>query len=212
MTEEQVTIEFTKKVKRGMFNPVQRHLTDPTLAEDRLQDAICQTWRMYRSYALDKGKVLDDGILVHSCRQRATDLARAFVPAGGRQQSLDVMSPVAYRAGKVEVLRLDGINLENDNDLPWCPQVGWAEEEALRPERNLNSALDLEAWLGDLTHRDRHLLEAKAAGIETTKTAADLDLPYGVAYRRGKELGKELAARAGVRIRQSRRSASTARS
>ena len=210
MTESEVNLEFTDKVRRGMFNPVQRHLTDPILAEDRLQDAICQTWRMYRSYALDKGKVLDDGILVHSCRQRATDLARAFVPAGGRQPSLDVMSPVAYRAGKVEVLRLDGINLENDNDLPWCPQVGWAEEEALRPERNLNSALDLEAWLGDLTHRDRHLLEAKAAGIDTTQIAADLGQPYGVVYRRQKKLGRELAARAGVRIRQSGRRASTA--
>lgn len=75
MTQQQVRSTFDEKLKRGMFEPVARWITGLD-AEDRLQDGICQTYEMYARYAVEKDKVLDDGILVHSCRLRLVDLGR----------------------------------------------------------------------------------------------------------------------------------------
>ena len=128
-----------------------------------------------------------------------------FVPGGRRRRSQDVLDPRAYRDGKVQVLRINGIaddqNAEGDKSL----QVGLAEEMAASPERKINSAIDLEAWIGGLTFRDQALMERKMAGFETSQTAHELGLPYGRTWRREKQLGQELAQRAGVRIGPRRR-------
>ena len=76
MTHAEINSLFTDKVRRGIFKPVARHLTDEATAEDRLQSAICMTWLMFARYAAERNVVLSDGILVHSCRQRAVDLDR----------------------------------------------------------------------------------------------------------------------------------------
>ena len=200
MTDQQVGSHFTDLVERGVFRPLLRHFNDPDLGEERLQEGIAFAWTLARRTAAEEGRMADTALLVHHAALRARELRRTIVPADGRQPSRDVMSPAAYREGHVEVLRLDGIALESEDDLPWCPAVGWANEDVTNPERHVNSAVDLDAWLSELTHRDRHLMEAKAAGYETTRIAADLGLKYGVVYRRQKKLGRELAVRAGVRI------------
>ncbi len=52
-------------VRSGMFEPVARWIIGPD-AEDRRQDGVCQTYEMFERYALERDKVLDDAILVHS--------------------------------------------------------------------------------------------------------------------------------------------------
>jgi hypothetical protein len=62
MTEQEINERFTAKVRRGVFRPVARHLTNLAEAEDRLSDAIAQVWWMYRCYAVERGQAhfLDD--------------------------------------------------------------------------------------------------------------------------------------------------------
>jgi hypothetical protein len=199
MTEKEINEQFTAKIEKGIFKPVARHLTNMASAEDRLQDSICQVWMMFRRYA-KRGKVLPDAILVFSCRQRAVDLARHFVPADGTWRNQDVMDPRCFRDGKAELLRLDGVcddqNAEGDRTL----EIGLADELCQSTERKMNSAMDLEQWVGGLAFRDQALMAGKMAGFETTRLAHDLSLPYGVTYQREKQLGHELARRAGVSI------------
>ncbi len=69
MTQQELRSSFNDKVKRGIFSPVARHITNLADQEDRLQEAICMTFEMAARYA-ERGQVLNDAILVHSCRQR----------------------------------------------------------------------------------------------------------------------------------------------
>ena len=103
MTQEEVNSAFADKLNRKIFHPVKRHIKIDHEAEDRWQDAVAQTWAMYSRYARDKDTVLDDAILVHSCRQRATDLGRRFVGnMGASCTNQDVLDPRAYRDGHVK--------------------------------------------------------------------------------------------------------------
>lgn len=197
MQAEEISRAFDAKVRRGMFAPVARHILRHPEPEDRLQDAICQTWEMYHRYA-ERGVVLDDAILVHSCRQRAVDLARHFVPADG-QRYHDAFDQRAYREGKVEVLRLDGLPEDQDEERPQM-QIGLALEMCASPEKKINSALDLDAWLDSLSAQDYSLLEGRMAGYELERLGHDLGWSGPTTCRRVKKLGQELATRAGVRI------------
>jgi hypothetical protein len=211
MTDKEINTAFEEKVKRGIFKPVHRRLSNAPTVEDRMQDALALTWAMFKRYA-QRGRVLDDAILVLKCRYCACDLARQFVPADGSWRNQDVMDVRAFRDGRVQVLRIDGVvddqNVEGDRAL----QVGLAEEMAASPERKMNSALDLESWIGELTFRDRAIMQRKMEGYETTRVAHELGLPYMATYRREKQLGKELASRAGVRVQTGRRRRGTPRS
>lgn len=107
MQMEEINAAFTEKVKAGMFNPVARHLTNPDTAEDRMQEALALTWEMYRDRIVNRDLVLDDGILVHACRQRACDLSRQLVRANGTHRYRDAMNERAYRYRGAEIMCLD---------------------------------------------------------------------------------------------------------
>ena len=194
-----IKTEFEEKVRRGIFRPVARHLTNPNTAEDRMQEAVCMTWDTYRRYAEEKGKILDDALLVHICRLKATDLDRHFVPANGRRRR-DVMNPRCYHAGEVEVLRLDMV-AEDAEGYGYCPQpIGFAEEGLMSPERKWASALDLEDWLEELPERDQTIMTGKMLGETNGEIGAEVGLSHSSVCRRAKELGLKLAARAGILI------------
>jgi hypothetical protein len=200
MTQTEINKNFDDKVRRGIFNPVARHLSDPSTAEDRLQTAICMTWAMYLRYISEKGKVLSDGVLVHSCKQRAVDLNRHFTPTTSHCRNQDVLDPRAYRDEKVEVLRLTGPDTNDFREGDRGVQIGYAEAMAIRPERNLNSAIDLQTWLDEQTSRDQLILSKKAEGHTYGEIAKDLSMSYSKVYERSKTLGMKLAARAGFKI------------
>ena len=190
-----------------MFNPVLRHLTDENTAEDYLQDAVCQTWQLYCRNAEQKGKILDDALLVHACKLRAIDLSRRFVGSNGtHNRNQDVLDKRPYRDGKVKVLRIDGFADEQGPDGDRQVQIGWAEAMSITPEREMNSALDLEAWIGDLPFKDQGLMKLKYLGHTCRDVTDKLDLPYMHTYRRIRQLGHELADRVGVNNKQGAKS------
>jgi hypothetical protein len=200
MTEAEINAAFSEKVQRGMFAPIARFLTNADTAEDRMQEALALTWEMYKDRILNRGLVLDDGILVHACRQRAVALDRTLVRSGGTRRLEDAMDPRAYQRGRVEVLRLDAWVEDDSVDEGHPHQLGLAEEFCSSPERKLNSAIDLEDWLDGLSARDYSLLAGRMAGYELERIGHDLGYSVPTTCRRVKKLGLELAARAGVRI------------
>lgn len=200
---DSINATFANKVRRGIFNPVARYVTGFPDSEDRLQDAVAQTWQLYRRNA-EAGRILDDALLVHHCKLRAIDTGRSIVPAEGIRCQ-DVYDPRAYRSGKVEVLRLHA----NSDD---AESIGLAVEEQSTPERRLLSAIDLEAWVDGLDEADRQLVSYKHLGMSTGDVAAETGSDYWHTYRRERQLGQALADRVGVAVpRKRKRSASTVR-
>ena len=202
MTRQELNERFDQKVRSGMFRPILRHLTDENTAEDYLQDAVCQTWQLYCRNAEQKGKILDDALLVHACRLRAVDLSRRFVGSDGAQNRCqDVLDKRPYRDGKIQVLRIDGFQDDQTPDGDRQVQIGWAEVTSTMPEPEMLSAMDLERWVGGLAFKDQDLMKLKYLGNGYREITGKLGLPYQHTYRRIRQLGHELADRAGVEIR-----------
>lgn len=64
----------------------------------------------------------------------------------------------------------------------------------------MNSALDLEEWLEELSGRDYSIMQARMAGYSLPRIASDLGVSTSTVFARAKKLGLELAGRAGVHI------------
>ena len=205
MTQEQITTQFAAKVARGIFNPVARHLKGPE-AEDRLQEGLALTYESYRHYILDHGKVLEDGILVHSCRQRAVDLTRHFVKTD-YQPRRDVLHPLNFKNGQVQVLRLDGLVNEDGEfveETTAAFTIGLGEATSTDPTDKLLSAIDLQAWLEELPDADQELLALRLAGSTLKEVATHLRISITAAFERLRTLGRELAYRSGLPVPSSR--------
>jgi len=149
---------FEDKIRRGIFKPIERHLHED-IREERMQEALGLTWRLYAEQA-ERGEILDDALLVHACKLRAIDLSRYVAQCDGGQRKRDVFDLRNYLAGRVEVLRLDGLyeeedddgekhRLENKQEKP--VSIGFAEVRCNNPLRKIHSAIDLTAWLAQLS-------------------------------------------------------------
>jgi hypothetical protein len=117
---------------------------------------VCMTFEMAARYA-ERGQVLNDAILVHSCRLRAVDLGRRFV-RDDAQPARDALHPLNYAKGKVEVYRLDGM-LDDDGGFLAQDEVealvpGLATALQVNPQRDIISAVDLEVWIASLPEGD----------------------------------------------------------
>jgi DNA-directed RNA polymerase specialized sigma24 family protein len=152
---------------------------------------------MYERYA-SRGELLEDAILVHSCRLRATDPSRHFVPCEGYQRKRDVLDPRNYLEGTVEVLHFGEVVDEVDG----APvHIGFAELDSTNPTKQIVSAISLEEWLETLAPRDRELIELRAAGYDLEESAERLGWSATAVCRRVKQLGEELAEHAGMQSR-----------
>ena len=107
----------------------------------------------------------------------------------------------------MEVLRLDDLHEEQDEgeghrldkrDKPMS--FGFAEARCSNPTRNLNSAVDIVAWLAELPAEDRHMLELRAAGFTLEETADEVGVPLTAVFANCRRLGLALAERAGIPI------------
>ena len=192
--------EFEKKIKRGIFNPVARLLPED-VREDRLQDAIAQTWAMYERYA-QRGELLDDAILVHSCGLRATDASRYYVPCDGYQRKRDALDPRNFMEGHVELLRFGDFDADDEHRGPDEDEepvgFGLAEATSSNPTRRILSAINLTAWLAELPVEDRHMLELRAAGHGLEEIAEKMGISTSNIFARCKRLGLALAEHAGI--------------
>ncbi len=180
MDESTARAAFACKVRRGIFAPVERHLSERARADDRLQEAIAMTWDLYRRHALE-GRVLDDALLVHHCRLRAIDTRRTFVPGERRRRGDDVLNPRAYTAGKADVVSLE--------------DLGRSTRGRYNPEREVHSALDLRGWMDELVDRDVVIVEGKLMGKTLGEIADEIGMSISGTLRRARMLGKELAGR-----------------
>jgi DNA-directed RNA polymerase specialized sigma24 family protein len=146
---------------------------------------------------------MEDALLVRACHMRAIDLGRRLAGAQGARPRSDVYDERNYNAGRVEVLRLDGLRDWDDGDQEQA-LFGWAEPDAISPARMLASAVDLERWLGQLDPADRLLLALRQAGHTQGGIGAAMGRSTSAVFKRLRELGQELAKVAGVEVETGR--------
>jgi hypothetical protein len=185
MDQEVARKMFDEKVRRGIFNPVFRHV--PFDAEDRMQDALGLTWRLFAQHAAD-GELLDDALLVHSCRLRAIDLSRHVAGGCSKRDALDPRNRMV-----VELVHIDG------------GDIGWAEPFDANPLKKIISALDLGLWVSGLDEQDRRLLELRMAGHTLEEIGGELDMSTSTVCKRCRELGQVLALETGTTFTCERR-------
>lgn len=193
MDQEVARKLFDEKVRRGIFNPVFRHV--PFDAEDRMQDALGLTWRLFAQHAAD-GEVLDDALLVHCCRLRAIDPSRHVAGGSSKRDALDPRNRAV-----VELVNVD------------TGDLGWAEPFAANPQKKIISALDLAVWVSALDDADRRLLELRMAGHTLEEIGEELGVSTTTVCKRCRELGQALALETGMPFdcdRRCRRSATPA--
>ena len=178
---------FAEKVAAGIFNPVGRHLRED-IRDDRLAEGVALTFEMFMRYA-ERGVVIDDALLVHSCHMRAIDLSRRVAGADGAQPKRDVYDERNYVDGKLEVLHL-GLELGDDG-------IGFAAAMTHNPTNFIVSALNLEDWLDGLCEEDRLLLALRQAGHTLNEIGLQLAASTSAVCARLHALGHELAARIG---------------
>ena len=63
--------------------------------------------------------------------------------------------------------------------------MGFAEALASNPARKIRSAIDLESWIGELSHRDRYIMAARMAGYSPTSASPGTWRRWGCATAAG---------------------------
>jgi len=102
-----------------------------------------------------------------------------------------------YKAGHVEVLHLDG-ELGDEEDEGFV--LALTDVEMGHPARWLVSAIDLETWLSRLAAGDQLILRLRRAGHTLDEIAKTTGKSITAVLHRLRELGRELAERAGLEL------------
>lgn len=186
---------FAEKIERGIFRPVARHLRED-LVEDRLAEGVGMAFAQYVR-SCDRGAPMSDALLVQACHLRAIDLGRRLAGADGAQPKRDVMDERNYKTGHVEVLHLDG-EFGDEDDEGFI--LALTEVEMANPARWLVSAIDLETWLSQLSAEDQLILRLRRAGHTLDEIAKTTGRSITAVLQRLRELGRELAERADVKL------------
>jgi len=190
-------VEFGDKVQRRLFEPVRQLLH--VEQDDRMQEGIGMTWEQYLGKEEKTGEVMDDALLVHVCRQKATDFSRHLVR---RTHTLrDASDPRNYHLGRTELLHLDGLpdedgayRAEGDTSI----QLGLALHLSENPVEKLVSAIDLLDWLRSMEPEDLELLGLRQYGFTLEEIAKASGCSTTQVFSRLKALGLALADRAGI--------------
>jgi hypothetical protein len=211
-----IRLEFERKIKRGIFVPVARFVHE-NLREDQMQEAIGFTWLQYKQHA-ENGEILDDALLVHICRLRATDLGRRLACGDRRRRRRDAFDQRNFNRRRVELWSLgDYATLFEENppadNTEASSDIGRARSKALNPTNRIIGAISLNEWLDSLDTEDRELIELRAAGYDLDEIAGRLGSSRFEICRRVKKLGLSLAEHADmpdmVRRRQSTQATAT---
>ena len=196
------TDRFEELFKAGLFDSVRRTLTNEVEADDRMAEGVAHAWREYRRRA-ERGQDTDPALLKHICRQRAQAIGRRIV-CDRTWRCRDAYDARAYRDGHVALLRFTGLADDRDDDQEQT-LVEASMQRRQDPEDWLISALDLEAWIADLTPEDRGLIFNRMSGSTLSEIATELHVDTSTACKHIHRLGLDLAERAGVEIRKSNR-------
>jgi hypothetical protein len=192
---------FETMVRGGVFKPVERFVCRDHDAEDRVAEGLGGTWKWYaRQVAL--GREPDLALIRHCCRMRTIDRSHRL-DSGDRSHWLRDVYQVQGRHG-VELRRLQLVDDEDDR-VDQDAALGLAEAGAQDPTPKLDSALDLQGWLGTLSARDRTMLAMRNAGHGLVAIGNKLRCTSSTVHKHCRELGAELARRADIEIEPKRR-------
>jgi hypothetical protein len=192
---------FARLVESGALRACERHVAGAYDAQDRIAEGIGLTWRWYQQ-EIARGNNPDLALIRHACHMRTVDRSHRLDSGDHRHWPQDVYH-MQGRSG-VELRRLQLLDHEDDR-VEQDPNVGLAEAGCQDPTEKLDSALDLEAWLGRLSARERTLLAMRQAGHGLEAIGKKLKATSSTIWKHSQELGAELAERAGVKIEKKRR-------
>ena len=196
---------FEDIVRSGALRVCERAVHYSTDRDDRVQEGLAFAWQWFSQQAM-LGHTPDTALLVHACKLRTKDRGRRFVCGDRSRWQNDVYN----RQGRgTELRRLDGVaDLRDDDDQDRHeedPSLGLARMGINNPERNLLSAMDLVAWTDTLSPSDQRMLEMRYQGHGLDEVGKVAGRSVAGVFRRCRQLGLELAERAGVEIFPTRR-------
>ncbi|MBI5499787.1 MAG: hypothetical protein HY907_06060 [Deltaproteobacteria bacterium] len=195
---------FEEIVRSGAMRVCERPVYYAADREDRVAEGVAHCWAWYRHQSL-LGNSPDVALVVHVARLRTTDRTRRFVSGDGTRWGEDVY--VQQERG-VELRRLDGVHDHDDGDDEERHEdlsLGLARLGVSNLEANLASSIDLRDWLDSLPSSDEEMIEMRGAGHELHEIAKATGRSVPTICRRIRDLGVELAERAGVPVPHGRR-------
>lgn len=195
--------QFEELIRSGALKACERHVAGAHDAQDRIAEGLAMCWVWY-SKQVALGRTPDLALVRHCCKLRTVDRSHRL-DSGDRRRWQQCVYQVQGRSG-VELRRL---RLADDADdrLDDDPAVGLAAAGAQDPTPRLDSALDLQRWLVTLSARDRTMLMMRNAGHGLAAIGDKLKCTSSTVHKSCRDLGMELARRAGIEVepRQRRR-------
>jgi len=192
---------FQAIVASGALKACERHVAGAYDSDERIAEGLAMTWDWYRKQ-IALGRDPELALVRHCCKCRTVDRSHRLDSGDRRHWTSDVYAKQGRNG--VELRRLQLVDLEDDR-VEQDPNLGLAEPGCQDPTEKLDSAIDLEAWLKHLSARDRTLLAMKQAGYGLEEIGRKLKTTSSTAWKHGRELGAELAERAGITIDKQRR-------
>jgi biotin operon repressor len=193
--------KFGALVAAGALKACERHVAGAYDAEERIAEGVAMTWAWYvKQIALGREPQL--ALVRHCCRMRTVDRTHRLDSGDHTHWQQDVF----YQQGRngVELRRLVLLECEDDR-VEEDPNLGLAAPGCADPSDHMNSALDLEAWLGQLSAQERQLLALRQAGYGLEVIGRRLKCTSSTTWKNLQDLGRELADRAGITIEKRRR-------
>ena len=170
-----VNSAFTEKVKAGLFAAADRATDGYYDADDRRQEALCQTWRFYEHHCA-LGREPEDAALVYIYRRRARSRSDRFVPRA-RRRAVDVFDAI---------IRDHGVRLMRDDDV-----VARIREET---EASVEASIDAKRFIAALSEENRAFVLGRLAGETTRELAARLGSSSATMTRKETAIRKRLVA------------------
>ncbi len=189
---------FDALVRRGALKAAERFVAYAADREDRIAEGLAHAWAWYRNQFLE-GHVPDLALVRHVVNLRTADRSRRFVAGDRTRWRSDVYEA---QGRDIELRRLDSV-LDDDGDddeRHEDPSLGLARPGVRDPSDNVISELDLASWLEALPATDREMLELRGAGYGLAEIAKVSNRSVARVFRRTRQLGEQLALRAGVVI------------
>ncbi|MBI4932498.1 MAG: hypothetical protein HY828_01390 [Actinobacteria bacterium] len=192
---------FESLVKSGALRACERYVAGDYDGEDRIQEGIGMTWAWYqKQVALGRDPELR--LIRHCCKCRTIDRSHRL-DSGDRCHWPQDVYQMQGRSG-VELKRLQLLDGEDDR-IEEDPNLGLAEPGCADPTEKYHSAIDLEAWLGQLSAQERQLLALRQAGHGLVDIGNKVKATSSTVWKHCQELGHELAERAGIELHPKRR-------
>lgn len=188
---------FEDLIRCGALKAAERFVAYAPDREDRIGEGLAHAWRWYRDQFL-QGRVPDLALVRHVVNLRTADRRRRFV-SGDRSRWQD---DVYNRQGRdIELRRLDTVFDDDGDERREDRSLGLARLGVQDPTTNLVSEMDLTRWLETLPTTDREMVELRGAGFALGEIGRATGRSVAGVHRRVRQLGEQLALRAGVSVR-----------